>query len=242
MLLRIREQLNEPTAALWNDNADYGLTSWYDEGAFKQHRIVLDRCAALGLLQRTEHEYLRYFVKESAPATFTAGTQDIALPTGFWRYIARVTVGTGPERIAEPRPIEHDHFIRHIPQYQPTPEQPYYAVVPSGDAAAKIRFYVYGDRTLPAEALAYKIQWYRDVTATAGNTNVDLPDPFNDGPVYWACYRACLKERTRADEFMELFQTSVANIVGSIQFGTEPVMAPPQRDQAPPQSEVGDDR
>lgn len=215
---RIRSILNDPEATRWKEEE---LERWYNTGVEQQNQLVfrMAKAAESGDQFRSyENDYLKHFIKTYA-GTFTVGTQDYDLPSDFWR-MAKVTVGTAPEYEADAVHFNEDWDIREIPHRGPTSTRPKYCLIPHYDAAGKwrIRFYVApGVRTAPNATTAFKLYYYRrpipvDQSASPP-VDVDLDEPYHDGPIQYACYMANIKFRLNGSVHREEFQQHVVSIL-----------------------------
>lgn len=207
---RIRDLLAEDVPDFFDS---VRLLELYDDGGSKQHRMLLDRAAERGLLANGDHDYLRVFMPTAAAAATVVDQQDYAFPAvaaaPVYR-LARITFGSNPEVPARQVLFEDDWRVRNYPQWGPSAQQPLYCITPEG----KLRFYVPGKGTVPAAVTNYKVYYYRDVVKSLATvTTVDIPDPWNAGPIYYAVGMALGRERTDGTHYLQLFQGCVDVII-----------------------------
>jgi len=213
---RIRSQLADDGSLRWTD-AD--LERYYNQGVDLQHQLVFRKSKVFEErlpFRSYENDYLRLFLKVQT-GTFTPGVQDYSLPADFWR-LARVTVSLSPPVQADPVHWNEDWDVRNLPQRAPMPTRPKYALVPVSAATYKVRFYVApGYKTVPNSTDSYAIYYYRkpiQVASTASPpVDSELPDPFNEAPVHWACFQALMKFHIDGAPYRQAFDSTVDLIV-----------------------------
>lgn len=197
---RIRNRLGEPTAGYWTDAE---LLDYYNEAIHLQHRAVWHALAALedrAYAEALENDYCRLFLAKSSAANLAAGTQDYALPTGFWRAV-RVTITVDSvECPCDFVPFADDWDVRTLPHRGPTPTRPKYTITPE----AKIRFYVTpGKKTVPNSTNAYAVYFMKQpVTVVDVTTDTTVTDPFNAAPEEWVCYLAMVKQYDGGEQYL----------------------------------------
>lgn len=199
IVTQIREFLDEDADDYWKRAR---LLEHYDNGCAAQHRIIFDAAEKTGEIRRGRNDYLRAFWKVPVvTAPTVVDQQDYAIPADMFR-LDRITFGAAPETQARIVDFADDYRIKNYPQWGPTAEQPLVAFHPDN----KFRFYWWGNKTVPGSVLTYTVYYWRDVARSLLLANVDVPDPFNQGPIFYAVAMALGKERTDFMTYMNLFK------------------------------------
>lgn len=197
--LDIRNRLAEPNAGFWSNKE---LQDWYNDGVALQHRAVFQMLIGLGgrsFEQVAENEYLKLFMA-LATSNLVAGTQDYALPTGFWRAL-RVTVKIdGVHYAADYVPWSDDWQVRLLAHMAPSPYRPKYTIRPDSTDSKLVVYMNPGDNTIPNGTNEYKFHYLKqparvDLENTApGTQDTEVADPFNLAPMAHVCARAMKKQ------------------------------------------------
>lgn len=209
VLARIRELITEDAEDFFKDDR---LIDSYNQGAWKAHRIIFRIAEDLGLLEGervNDADYLRAFYTVTSVAQTVDGTQDYALPPDSYR-IHLLTFGSAPERPARLISLSEDQRVRTSPQLGPHPEQPLFAYVPP----KKARFYLAASNNgAPMSAVDFRWYYWRDLVRTGKSECVDLPEPWNEGPIHYSAAIALGKERTEASHYMSHFDACTQTVI-----------------------------
>jgi len=173
VLARIRSYVVETTADFF---ADQRLIDLYDDGAARQHRTVLAHLDSRPDIDPREHQYTRRLISSQA-ITFVAGTLDYALNSDCLRVIAvkGLLSGTGAQPMDCDRVWREDDWTLTLPQFGAFTTRARYIITSQG----KLRVLPAGSYT----TVNYRVDYIRDLVRTGANTNVDLEDPYNEGPI-----------------------------------------------------------
>lgn len=218
VLARIRVKLNEGTARFWQSS---DLIQWFNEGAEQQHNAVLSMFRQQGRLMEMGDPYLRAYAKVQR-VNVTVGNQLFALPSDFHDAI-RFTLSDPSlvyERDAQYMDASAEWFIRNIPQYAPTFERPMWSLMvnPDNSTGMCLNVFAFGNRTKPNAAFHGRLYYYRDLVAanTDGTGNVDVADPYNEGPIWYAVGTAWAKQGMDPTPAMTLYASAVQSIVSPL--------------------------
>jgi hypothetical protein len=215
---RIRAQLKEATARFFPDSASAGLIGWYCDGAAQQHRVALAMARDQKRLGDLDHPYLKQFAK-SLSINVTSGTQLYALPADLvelWQVGIANAAGEDEKRAAR-QSAEDDWMIRNLPHLQPTYDRPAWSLQmePTAPGGVRLQVIAFGDRTVPNAPLVARLYYYREFARISDlnpNANVDLEDPYNEGPVWYACAQADIMRGGDGTPYMGLAMMAAQNI------------------------------
>ena len=172
--------------------ADDDLIEWYDQGAALQHRIFLNNYRLWEIESRRknvkiiidprEHDYIKQFLDDD---TFsTNGSVAYALPADLMKLLsvsADIGVGITRPLMLLRVPFKQDWLTQYVPHFKTNLDRFFYAV----DDDGMLNIYITTADTIPPAGLAILTRYIRDVAKTIG-LNVDLLDPFNNGPIRYA--------------------------------------------------------
>lgn len=192
VLNRIRLLIVEALPDFWTDAE---LIQWFDEGAARQHRVVLENLKlrreasrdpeeALRLFSIAQkNDYVRAFLKTQAIVTAGVG-HEYALAADFFALVGVQHTPAGASRpsVLEEDAHELDFLANELPHYRPSTFVPRYSINYKG----KISLRAGTATTIPAAGLTFEVLYLRDFVKTGATGDVDLLDPFNNGPVRYA--------------------------------------------------------
>lgn len=202
VVLRVRELLAEYSDDFWSDTR---IGEQYHAGAELQHERIFANAEAWDLvlppekrfLATAQHPYLKFFLKTGDDLT-EDGVSDYPAPSDLMRwkdvYLGQdgATVNNAARFPAKRVHYDDDILIRSFPQLGPSPRQPFWTVTSGG----KLRLYTYGHGCMPRVAgIQIAMNYYRLINRVT-SSNVDLPDPWNEGPIRFAVAASLDKERS----------------------------------------------
>lgn len=223
---RIRARLNEATARFYQDSAVSGLLEWYSDGAAEQHRTVIEMARQAGRLSNMQHPYLRYFSKLRV-FNITENQRTYPLPSDFIEkiggstvWVATSTTGFDEEKHAMWMDPDEDWLTRRLPQMAASYDRPTFSFKIDPDTGiVALEVFVFGNRNAPSGPLTGRLYYIRDfvpVVDLSLSSTVDLPDPYNKGPIFYAAAQAILQRGGDAGEYLELADKAAQGIFGPL--------------------------
>ena len=215
IISRIRRRLNEETQRFYPDSATDGLVSWYNEGAIQQHRVVLGIARQRGMMLDISHPYLRHFATPKI-INIVVGTRLYEIPDNVHDvfHLSISDVSNIKENDAMQYSLSDHWFVENLPHLQPTFDRPAWTfALDTTDNKMKLQVTVFGDKLKPNAPLIGRLYYYRDITLASGSGNVDLLDPYNEGPIWYAVGQAMFKRGADPTPAMELYRNAAQSIL-----------------------------
>jgi hypothetical protein len=180
----------------------------YDEGVQHQHEMAIEAAFMSGKARAAQHPYLKRFY------TVTLGTLDVAeydetVDADVYRFIDVMILDSPPYRAVWKDPGE-DTYIRRYPNLQPDYGEAFWTVLGRASETPRLRIYCRGNGPQNNVSNNFERHYYRTISrtylASPPTLYVDLPDPYNEGPVTYASAKVLAKQRTDpAPLFAEAF-------------------------------------